>query len=387
MEILIFLIPIVTAGILAFKFREKTALWEYAVVLVPSLLLFFALKYSFVYISSLDKEYLSDLVNKITYYEDWDETVMVTHTRTVSCGNGKTRTETYVVPERRYHPKRYVYETVTGETNDVSEDEYKLICYKLNMPAVFKDMHRSYRSKDGDAYVTSWNRTRENSYPVTWTHLYQNKVKASSYSIFKYGNMSEEEIKENKLFDYPEIKNNDQNPILGFNATDTDIDAVRYLNGYRGPKNQIHVFILCFNNPSLEVAEMQKAYWQGGNKNEFVVCLGVKNNTVIWCNPFSWSDEPMLEVKTRDYFIKYPNINFKNYAEWLDTQIDKNWHRKEFNDFNYLSIELSIGWYIAILIIILCYNVGISYWVITNEFTLDKPSGKYGRYLNKYFKY
>ena len=380
MEILIFLIPIVTAGILAFKFREKTALWEYAVVLVPSLLLFFALKYSFVYISSLDKEYLSDLVSKITYYEDWDETVMVTHTRTVSCGNGKTRTETYVVPERRYHPKRYVYETVTGETNDVSEDEYKLICYKLNMPAVFKDMHRSYRSKDGDAYVTSWNRTRENSYPVTWTHLYQNKVKASSYSIFKYGNMSEEEIKENKLFDYPEIKNNDQNPILGFNATDTDIDAVRYLNGYRGPKNQIHVFILCFNNPSLEVAEMQKAYWQGGNKNEFVVCLGVKNNKVIWCNPFSWSDEPMLEVKTRDYFIKYPDINFKDYAEWLDTQIDKNWHRKEFNDFNYLSIELSIGWYIAILIIILCYNVGISYWVITNEFTLDKPSGKYGRY-------
>lgn len=380
MEILIFLIPIVTAGILAFKFREKTALWEYAVVLVPSLLLFFALKYSFVYISSLDKEYLSDLVNKITYYEDWDETVMVTHTRTVSCGNGKTRTETYVVPERRYHPKRYVYETVTGETNDVSEDEYKLICYKLNMPAVFKDMHRSYRSKDGDAYVTSWNRTRENSYPVTWTHLYQNKVKASSYSIFKYGNMSEEEIKENKLFDYPEIKNNDQNPILGFNATDTDIDAVRYLNGYRGPKNQIHVFILCFNNPSLEVAEMQKAYWQGGNKNEFVVCLGVKNNTVIWCNPFSWSDEPMLEVKTRDYFIKHPDINFKDYAEWLDTQIDKNWHRKEFNDFNYLSIELSIGWYIAILIIILCYNVGISYWVITNEFTLDKPTGIYGRY-------
>lgn len=380
MEILIFLIPIVTVGILAFKFREKTALWEYVVVLVPSILLFFALKYSFVYISSLDKEYLSDLVSKITYYEDWDETVMITHTRTVSCGKGKTRTETYVVPERRYHPKRYVYETVTGETNDVSEDEYKLICYKLNMPAVFKDMHRSYRSKDGDAYVTSWNRTRENSYPVTWTHLYQNKVKASSYSIFKYGNMSEEEIKENKLFDYPEIKNNDQNPILGFTATDTDIDAVRYLNGYRGPKNQIHVFILCFNNPSLEVAEMQKAYWQGGNKNEFVVCLGVKNNTVIWCNPFSWSDEPMLEVKTRDYFIKHPDINFKDYAEWLDTQIDKNWHRKEFNDFNYLSIELSIGWYIAILIIILCYNVGISYWVITNEFTLDKPGGKYGRY-------
>lgn len=380
MEILIFLIPIITVGILVFKFRKETAWWEYVVVLIPSILLFFILKYSFVYISSLDKEYLSDLVNKITYYEDWDETVMTTHTRIVSCGNGKTRTETYVVPERRYHPKKYVYETVTGETNEVSENEYKLICHKLNMPPVFKDMHRSYRSKDGDAYVTSWNKTRENSYTVTWTHLYQNKVKASSYSIFKYSNMSKEEIKNNKLFDYPEIKNNEQNPILGFNAADTDIDAVNYLNGYRGPKNQIHIFILCFDSHSLNVAEMQKAYWQGGNKNEFVVCIGIKNNKVIWCNPFSWSDESLLEVKTRDYFIKNPNINFKDYAEWLDTQIDKNWKRKKFSDFNYLSIELNTEWYIIILIIMLCYNIGISYWVITNDFTLNNPNGTYKRY-------
>ena len=178
MELLILIIPIITVIILVTKFRENTAFWEYLLVVIPTLLLFVLLKYSMIYCNSLDTEYQGDLIDHITYYEDWDETVMVTHTRTVSCGKGKTRTETYVVPERRYHPKRYVYETVTGETNDVSEDEYKLICYKLNMPAVFKDMHRSYRSKDGDAYVTSWNRTRENSYPVTWTHLYQNKVKA-----------------------------------------------------------------------------------------------------------------------------------------------------------------------------------------------------------------
>ena len=69
MEILIFLIPIITVGILAFKFREKTAFWEYVVVLIPSVLLFFALKYSFVYISSLDNEYIDPNKEEKELYE------------------------------------------------------------------------------------------------------------------------------------------------------------------------------------------------------------------------------------------------------------------------------------------------------------------------------
>lgn len=385
MEIIIFLIPIITIIVLAWKFRKQTAWWEYLIVVVPSLLLFIGLKYSFVYVSSLDTEYLSDLVNKVTYYEPWDEIVMVTHTRTISCGNGKTRTETYTVPERRYHPAEYIYETVHGDKESVSKKEYQYICKKLNTQPVFKDMHRDYHLEDGDAYITYWNRTRENAYPVTWTHMYQNKVKASSYSIFKYSNISKEEAKENGLYEYPEIKLYDQNPIIGYNANESDIDAVRYLNGYRGPKNQIHVLICCYNTSNMDISEMQKAYWQGGNKNEFIVCLGIKNNKVIWSNSFSWCDKPLLEVKTRDYFINHPNVNFKEYAEWLDTQIDKNWNRKEFSDFNYINIELSTGWYIAILIIMLLYNVGISYWVITNDYTEDDPSGKKSH--NKYYGY
>ena len=94
----------------------------------------------------------------------------------------------------------------------------------------------------------------------------------------------------------------------------------------------------------------------------------------------------MLEVKTRDYFINHPTINFKEYAEWLDTQIDTNWNRKEFSDFNYINIELSTGWYIAILIIMLLYNVGISYWVITNDYTENNTSGNYS-YRKRYHRW
>ena len=90
-------------------------------------------------------------------------------------------------------------------------------------------MHRKYRSKDGDAYVYTWNRTRENSYPITTTHFYTNKVKAASYSIFKYSDMSDKEIKDAGLYEYPDIQIYDQRPILGYTATYEEEHAVRYL--------------------------------------------------------------------------------------------------------------------------------------------------------------
>ena len=54
-------------------------------------------------INASDTEYLGSYVTQITYYEEWDEMVLVTHTRTVSDGNGGTRTETYTTLERQYH--------------------------------------------------------------------------------------------------------------------------------------------------------------------------------------------------------------------------------------------------------------------------------------------
>lgn len=378
MELLIFLIPIVTILILMLFFKKETALWEYIIVLGPSLLMFITLKYTMIYCNSLDTEYLGDVISDITYYEDWDETVMVAHHYTT--GSGKHRvTHTYYVPERRYHPARYNYKTTIGIDKDVDEKTFNIIINKLKVNPIFKDMHRNYRSKDGDAYVYIWNKKKETAYSVTWKHSYENKVKASNYSIFKYS-ITDEDIKNNKLFEYPEIYNEDQNPILGMNVSKADMESIKYINGIKGPTNKIRVFILCFNNKNPEVAELQKSYWFGGNKNEFVVCLGINKDSVMWCRPFSWSDKPYLEVKTRNYFITHQKVNFTEYANWLDKNISKNWYRKSFEDFNYISIELTNTEYIIILILMLLYNIGISYWVINNDYTLTDPKGIKRRY-------
>ena len=47
------------------------------------------------------------------------------------------------------------------------------------------------------------------------------------------------------------------------------------------------------------------------------------------------------------------------------------WKRKQFEDFDYLSVELTDTQATILLILILLYNIGISVWIVTNEYRND----------------
>jgi hypothetical protein len=324
--------------------------------------------------STADTEYLGGYVTSTTYYEEWDEMVLVHKTRQVpdgvdSEGRTKYRTEHYTEWERRYHPEYWVYTDNTSSwEHSISRSMFDYINKKLQAKPVFKDMHRHYHRIDGDAYVRYYNGKPKNCYSLTWTHTYENRVKASDHSIFKYHDLSEKEIKQYGLYDYPEIKNLDQNPIIGKLVPYEHENAIRYINAYYGGKKQIRVFILLYNNPNVIVGEMQQSHWLGGNKNEFVVCLGIdKHNNVTWCYPFSWQDQPKLEASTKQFFIDNPKLDIGKYSKFLTSHLNE-WKRKEFKDFEYISVELTPGQLVWILILIIIYNIAISFWIINNEF-------------------
>ena len=158
-----------------------------------------------------------------------------------------------------------------------------------------------------------------------------------------------------------------QNPIIGRNATDKDKQRIKYINATYGKIHQFRIYMLFYEGKDIEISEQQKAYWQNGNKNEFVVCLGTQQDSVVWCNSFSWCDEPKLEVLTRDYFIQNPKVDIDAYGKWLQTQIPTKWKRKEFADFEYIRIGLSRGQYIALIIIMILLNIGISIFLVMND--------------------
>ena len=365
MEVIIYIIPFITALFLLIVFNKKMVWWEYLVLILPSLLFTLITQLIMVSVNSSDTEYLGGYVNRITYYEPWDEMVHVRHTRTNSDGEE----EVYYTWEREYHSERYTY--IDNESNwehYLSKKEYEIIKKRMGDKAVFRDMHRDYHRIDGDAYDIYWDKTIEHLYDITTPHSYTNKIKASqSHTIFKYSDISEEEAKELGLHEYPDIHLMNQNPIIGRYASDKDKQRIKYINATYGKTHQFRVYMLFYEGKDIEISEQQKAYWQNGNKNEFVVCLGTQRDSVVWCNPFSWCDEPKLEALTRDYFIQNPKVDIDAYGKWLQNQIPTKWKRKEFSDFEYIHIGLSKGQYIALIIIMILLNIGISVFLVMND--------------------
>ena len=375
MLILIYSLPFIIAVLLLIFFRNQVTWFEYIGLIVISILFTLMFRGIFVSINESDTEYWGGYMTKIRHYDDWDEWVHKTCTRRVpagrdSKGNTIYRTETYDCSYRDYHPERWTYTDNYGsEHYFCDKEEFDRAMAELGYPKmVFVDMHRHYYTKDGDAQDYYWDGTFENSRTLTTWHTYTNKVIASR-SIFRFEDIDKEKAKELGLFEYPEIQDYDQKSLLGVRLDRLTMKKIKYLNGTFGSKYQFRMYILVFKDKPLVISEQQKSYWQGGNKNEFVLCLGynTKTHKIDWCNPFSWCDSPKLEVATKRYFREHPNLNLMGYCKWLEKNINL-WKRKEFKDFDYIDVEMSDGQTTALFIIILLLDIGMSIFLIGNNY-------------------
>jgi len=329
-----------------------------------------------VFIASLeyDTEYLGGYITKITHYDEWDEWIHKTCTRQVPCGRdskGHTiyRTETYDCSYRDYHPECWTYtDNYNREEYFYNKSYFDAAMKELGYPKmVFRDMHRNYYRIDGDAQDYFYDGTVQHIRPLVWSETYRNKILAS-HSIFKFEEIDDDDADSLGLFRYPDVKDNDQAVILGFKAGKEVHKQYKYINSVYGPKKQFRIYVLVFRDKPLEISEKQKSYWQGGNKNEFVLCLGynTKKGTIDWCNPFSWCDKPELEVATKRYFREHPRMDLSKYPQWLENHLHL-WKRKEFKDFDYIENELTKGQSIALLIIILFFDILVSILLIGND--------------------
>lgn len=382
MEIIAFILPFITAIFLLIFFRKETTLKEYFLLIIPSIIVFFVTRSIMVGVNTTDTEYLGDYITKVRHYDEWDEWIVRRCTRTVS--NGKTTTtQTYDCSYRQYHPERWSYFDSKGNEHWLYyKHEYDLIRKRFGTSERFIDMKRRYYRIDGDAQEYVWNGTESTAYTVTHSHKYTNKIQ-NSRSVFNFTEISDYEADTLGLYDYPNIINYDQNPILSQNYTvpESQECSIRYLNGYYGSKYQFRLYVLLFPyDKGIEISELQRSYWLGGNKNEMVVCLGMKDSTHIgWCNAFSWCDTPKLDLATEQYFTENDTLDLTAYSKIVRQCLsDGYWKRKEFDDFSYIKPELSNTQHIILLIILMIYNVGISIYIVLNDLKYrENGNGEY----------
>lgn len=388
---LVLLIPFIITIYCVYKYKRNLVWWEILIPIATSTIII--LLFSWIGRSSLTKdyEYFGGYIKQVEYYEDWDEYIHQTCTRSVPCGtdsDGNTQycDETYDCSYVDYHPCYYVAIDNNGISFNLSAEEYNKFVKQFGNES-FVDMGRDYYSDDGDAYISTWNGSYESYEFVATEHRYTNKVQVST-DVFNYPNVTEEEINQYKLYDYPEIQDWNKLPAVLSNSIKISSDVQKkydWLNGMLGKNKQVRVWVLIFDaKSSKQNGQMQEAYWKGGNKNELVICIGTDGKTVNWTHIFTWCEVQSIKIDIRNFLETSKSLDLIALSDFTYNQINTKWKRKEFADFDYLSVEIPTWSIWVIIILTIAASIGTSMFIVKNNIDTDEDYDYYDPNKNRF---
>lgn len=378
-------IPVVISGGLYFVFKKKVLWWEMFIPFVASFILIAICKYSTESVQVHDKEYWGSYVVRAEYYEPWDEEVSCRHpkyetrTTTHTDADGHTYTtseEVFVGYEHAYdvddHPASWQVVDSLGVGFSIDESYFHQLVRQFGNKT-FVDLNRDYHSQDGDEYVTEWEGRDETLEPITTIHSYENRVQASS-TVCNYEHV---DPKDYKLYDYPKVDGLYCPIILGYHAPERANAEAAYqrINAKYGSAKKIRVWVLVFVDKPRDAGLDQEGYWKGGNKNELVITIGItKSREVRWVHVFGWSKNELLKIQTRNFVRSQKQLDLVSLAQWLEPEIrslDQPF-RRDFREFSYLTVDPPIWMVSLTFLLTFALNIGISFWLVENDYNEDQ---------------
>jgi len=369
------LIPIIAAFVLFKFFNHRVTIWEFFIPFAATLVTILIMKFSSEGAQTMDVEYWSEPASHAIYSEPWDEEVPCTHSYDCNCtkddkGNESCQTCYEHSYDVDYHPAYWAIVSESGNEVRITQDKFNSLCARWKNK-VFEDKHRDYHDIDGDWYVTYWKKESENLECMVSEHYYENRVQASN-SVFNYPEVLEDEKTRYQLYDYPGITEGyKQVNVLGMGDSTrrTSNRKLEILNAELGKVKQVKVFVLLFRNLPEVAAFKQECYWKGGNKNEVVVCIGIDDALKVkWCKSFSFTENSELKINIRNYVADMPVLNCSKVVDFLYGEVNKNFERKKFKEFSYISVEPKIWQIWLTFILSTIVTIGASWWVVKNEY-------------------
>ena len=369
----IFLVLPIVAMVIAKIVYTKEVHWIEAIitVIVIAILIaaFKSIGTSFI---TKDTEYINNYIQRVEYYEPWDEYISRTCTRQVACGtdsNGNTQycSESYDCSYVEYHSAKWYMVDNQNISHYIKRNKYIELVNKFSTGQKFVDMHRDYHSYDGDMYYSKYNGEVDKIETITRKHSYENRILGSK-SVFNYQEIDTSDIRRYGLYDYPKIINYKQDNILGNDDKSAEV-KLDHLNAKLGKKKQVTVFVLIYDADkySQTSIDKQEALWKGGNKNEFIVCIGLSGDSVKWSRVISWNENIILNIEVRDFILDKEVLDLNSLIDYMYIKIDSEFKRKSFSDFDYIKVELSDKQLIILGVIVLILTI-ISFVVsIKNE--------------------
>jgi len=378
------IIPLIGAFIMLRWFRQYLAWWEVAIPILGCLLFTFIFKFTVEMIQTSDTEYWSSLVQKAEYYEAYTTWVSKTCSRTVKVG----KTTTTVYYDCSYcdeNGPEWAVVNDLGERFYISKEFYEnlRLRWKSNPQFVELDRDINYHGTcgvDGDKYEVYWDKKPHTSEQTVSSRSYENRIQAA-HSAFDFPEVTEEDVKSYKLYEYPEINGFSQEALIGEDSIPWlskqeklwGEKMIEYSSGYWGPKVHGKIWVLLYKDCPQTSALMQEAYWDGGNDNDLVICIGLSSKTkeLQWTKVFSWTPERKILVDLREDIMNTKYLDFTKIREILDNRMSK-FKRKNFKEFNYITVEPPRWAVITTFIITILLTIGLCYWAIVNKYVTDE---------------
>lgn len=379
-------IPLIGIAVLYWKFQRKITWWELLIMAVTPVALTAGSKALIETVQVQDTEYWGSWVTTSQYWEHWDEMVSCRHP--IPCShpeystdsNGKRYQSGYKHSNDGYyhlydvddHPPEWHILTSLGMDFEVSQSEFERLAVQFGNRQ-FVNLHRrhgmgGYYKINGNRFDAIWQGERVKLEPVTTSHSYENRIKASSSTILKRPPVPIDRVA--KLYAYPRIGGHQQRCVLGAAGPTTagGEKKLAAMNAAIGRSKQVRVFTMIFKNEPVGTAMDQEAHWVGGNKNELNVCIGVDDSyEVQWAHVFSWSKSENLKAEIKTFLEGQKQLDLEKFADWLEPAIMEGWTRRNFHEFEYITVDPPTWAVITTMIVTLLVVAGIAVWSIMNE--------------------
>lgn len=343
------LVPVVMAIVLFVFFSHRTAWWEFALPFLLSLVCCSIFKAIIERSQTSDTEYWTSAVLSADYYEAWTERVSCRHPQYDSKGNFTGYAHLY---DEDYHPPYWVINDNSKQTLFIDKNTFESLAQKFGN-RVFVHVSRWSQSSWGDG----------NRYTTTW----ENRVIAS-HNVFNFPEVADR----TPLYDYPKISYPYTTPFILGEGGPTKEVAERKLaiwNALHGPTKQCRLIFCVFRDQPFQVALDQESVWQGGNKNEFIVMIGVDSASehIAWSHVASWTEVDQLKVAVKDLVRNQGTLDLVKLVDVVGPIVEERFERKHFRDFNYITVEPPLWGIVLTFVVTTVFNVGLSVWIVQND--------------------
>ena len=297
----------------------------------------------------------------MTYDEPWDEWITEQCSEEECSGSGETRTchtRYYDCSHRDYHGPEWEAITNVGTAVSISESQFNEATMLWGNKQ-FIDMHRDYYREDGDRYMTNM---PDSANQVLSPRIlgysregkYENKIIVSR-NVFRFREIQKDEIDRHGLYTWS------SQSVFGINdqLTSRIIDNANYLYG---AQKQLSMKLLVFKNKPMDAGFAQESYWNGGNKNEFTVCVGVNSDSLVsWVKVISWTKNELLKIQVRDSILDMKTFKPNKVAVYMVTTIPNKFIRREFKEFDYLPDAPTGAWVYIVGVLLVCIGFGATF--------------------------